>query len=287
MVGYEAIIVTAANQLYWRCLYQFLRNMERRRLHRRHRIIAYDLGLQPQTLALLERRFGWCEFRRFRFEDHPPHVAVEAGAYAWKPLIVAEVVEAADGPVIWGDSATLFLTGDLSPVLEDIRRCGAWAAHGQAMLEERCDLLVLETFEVPVRSRRRPEIMAGLAAFDAGNPEARQLVRDWAAHACIEAHINPRQPPWRHHKMDQALLTILMFAAEDRGRIRLPGGEIDISSANPVRWVSTRNIVGPDVPRWADPLARLYYFTYKTVDRWLWRYKHWRQGRYSHSGGAC
>jgi hypothetical protein len=283
----EATIVTAADQLYWRCLYQLLRNVERRRLQRRHRVIAYDLGLQPRTLAQLKERFGWCEFRRFRFEDHPAHVAVAAGAYAWKPLIVAEVVEAADGPVIWGDSATLFLTGDLGSVLADIRRCGAWAAHGQATLEERCDPLVLETFQVPLHSRHRPEIMAGLAAFDASNPQARQLARDWAAHARIEAHISPRQPPLRHHKMDQALLTILMFAAEEEGRIRLPGGEIDISSAHPIRWVSTRNIVGPDVPRWADPLVRLRYFTYKTVDRWAWQFKHWRAGRYSHPGGAC
>jgi hypothetical protein len=283
----QAIIVTAADQLYWRCLYQLLRNVERRRLQRHHRVIAYDLGLEPRTLAQLTNRFGWCEFRRFRFEDHPPHAAVAAGAYAWKPLIVAQVVEAADGPVIWADSATLFLTGDLGPVLADIRRCGAWAVHGQATLEERCDPLVLDTFQVPPHARRRPEIMAGLAAFDAANPEARQLVRDWAAHARIEAHINPRQPPLRHHKQDQALLTILMFAAEDENRIRLPGGEIDISSARPIRWVSTRNIVGPDVPCWADPLVRLWYFTYKTLDRWAWQFKRRRTGRYSQPGAAC
>ena len=46
--------------------------------------------------------------------------------------------------------------------------------------------------------------------------------------------------------------------------------EIDISSASPVRWISTRNKVGNGAPLWADPLVRLYYFFDKTLDQaWL------------------
>jgi hypothetical protein len=37
-----------------------------------------------------------------------------------------------------------------------------------------------------------------------------------------------------------------------------------------VRWVTTRNKVPNWLPIWADPLPRLYYFFYKTLDQaWL------------------
>jgi hypothetical protein len=274
-----AIILTAASQAYWRCLYQLLRDIERRRLHTAHRVIAHDLGLDADTLARLTRWFGWCQFRRFRFEEHPSHVAVAAGTYAWKPLIVDEVVREAQGPVLWLDSATLMRTGDLSPVLADIHRCGVYAVHGQASLGERCDPLVLAALDVPPATRLRPEIVAGVIGLDAANPAVRALAAEWAMHARIERHIQPRVPPLKTHKWEQSLLGILLYRAADAGQIRLPGGEIDISSGRPIRWMSSRNLVAPDKLLWADPWVRWRYRAYKIADQALWRLKTFRDRR--------
>ena len=99
-------IVTAADVKYWRSLYQLLLSAERTRLHRTHKFIAYDLGL-GEKLADLTRRFPWVTFRRFAFENYPAHVALEARSYAWKPMIVGDVLAQSDGYVLWLDSATI------------------------------------------------------------------------------------------------------------------------------------------------------------------------------------
>ncbi len=66
---------------------------------------------------------------------------------------------------------------------------------------------------------------------------------------------------------DQALLTVLLHARAERGEHTLPAGAIDISCADPVRWLSSRNKLRPTVPTWLDPLVRAYFRTWKWADR--------------------
>jgi hypothetical protein len=274
----KPVIVTAADERFWRCLYQFLRDVERRRFHHGHTVLAYDLGLAPQTRARLERRFPWCRFPRFRFEDYPPHVR-ETGNYAWKPLILAELVAAGAAPILWLDSASLFRTRDLGFLWEIIRREGIYVAHGQTPVGEHCDLLTLQALKVPASIRRRPEVAAGVLGLDPGSGKIRSLVAEWAQHAGIAAHIMPRWPRLPRHRNDQALLSILLHREAEAGRLRLGRDEIDLSSGRPLSWLSSRNKVKPGTPLWADPFIRLYYRSYKAVDQALWRWWNWRDAR--------
>ena len=275
----KPIIVTAADQRYWRCLYQFLRDIERHGFQRGHAVLAYDLGLAPSTRDFLARRFAWCGLRVFRFEDHPPHVAMAESSYAWKPLLLAELAAAEARPILWLDSATLFRARDLTFVWDIIRREGVYVAHGQTPLRERCDPLTLQALDVPASIRRRPEIAAGVIGLDARAGNIRALVAEWAHHACIEAHIMPRRPRFSWHKPEQALLSILLYREEEAGRLRLGKDEIDVSSGRPLTWMSSRNKVSARAPLWADPFVRLYHRGYKILDQALWRWRNWRDTR--------
>ena len=274
----KLVIVTAADERFRRCLYQFLRDIERRQIHRGQRILAYDLGLAPATLAWLRRRFSWCEFRRFPFEAHPPHVAVKE-SFAWKPLILAELMCEEPGLLLWLDSASLFHTRDLAPVWERLAADGVYTLRGQSSIAERCDPQVLDALAVPAQTRRQRERVAGAAGFDARMPDVRALLAEWARLAGIADYIMPRRTAMFQHKSDQSLLNILLHRFAGRGAIRLGEEDIDISAARPVAWMSSRNIVGPDVPRWADPFVRLYYRVYKLADQASWRWRNWRDTR--------
>jgi hypothetical protein len=278
-VSEKPVIVTAADEPFWRCLHQLLRDIERRRFQLGHTILAYALGLAPQTRARLARRFPWCRFPRFRFEDYPPHVAVKESSYAWKPLILAELAAAGGAPILWLDSASLFRTHDLGFLWDIIRREGIYVTRGQTPLRQRCDPLTLQALNVPASIRRRPEIAAGVIGFDPSNPQIRGLVEVWARHARIPGHIMPRQPRFSWHKPEQALLSILFYRDMEAGRLRPAKDEIDISSGRPLSWLSSRNKVGPQVPLWADPFIRFYYRSYKAVDQALWRWRNWRDTR--------
>jgi len=260
-------VVTAADETYWRCLWQFLLSARRRGIDRQARIAVYDLGLTAATRDRIERAFPKVEFRSFDFSRFPPHAAVAARTYAWKPLVIAQAAAEFGGHILWLDSASLFRAGDLSEVQSALARDGTYVLKGASALSFRCSAGILDALSVPDVDRNRPERPAGIIGFDAGRPAAAQLVAEWAGYALEPDRIPSRTPG---HNPEQALLSILLYKYERAGGIGLSEGEIDISSASPVRWISTRNKVPNGLPIWADPLARLYYFLEKTLDQaWL------------------
>jgi hypothetical protein len=273
-------LLTAADQAYWRCLWQFFRSAERMGIQRQTRVVAYDLGLEAATAGRLKKRFPWALFRRFDFLSHPAHVALATRTYAWKPIVVADAMEEFGGALLWLDSAGLFQTRDLSRVRSVLDTDGIYALKGQSALELRCNAFTLDALSVPEEDRKRPERVATVIGFDCTRPAVREFIAEWKAHALVPERIAPRN---KGHNPEQALLSILLFEYARQGRIGLGEEEIDISSASPVRWITTRNKVGPRAPLWADPLVRLHYFFYKTLDRAWLRFQQWR--RMGHKAG--
>lgn len=260
-------ILTAADQAYWRCLWQFFRSAERMGITRQARIVTYDLGMEAATVEQLRGRFPWAEFRRFDFSLYPPHVGLATRTYAWKPMTIAEATEEFGGRLLWLDSAALFQTRDLRDVTAALARDGIYALKGQSALELRCNAFTLNALDVPPEDRKRAERVATVIGFDTERPAVRAFIAEWKAHSLVPERIAPRTTG---HNPEQALLSILLFKYSRDGRIGLGEEEIDISSASPARWITTRNKVGVGTPVWADPAIRLYYFFYKTLDQaWL------------------
>ncbi len=267
-------VVSGASTRYFRCMERFLRSAERHRLPERHRFIAYDIGLAADQRRELEQLHPWCEWRTFNFSAYPPHVRLESCHYAWKAIIVADLLEEVGHQVLWLDSATI-LHADLEEVRAILTRYGTYTLAGQAPIGERCDPLTLAALSPPPEILDRPERVAGVVGLDARNPVVLALARAWRQHALTEAHIAPRRPRLSQHNPEQALLTILLLTAEWQGELELNSGEVDISSTGPVRWLSTRHKVSDHLPGWADLPMRLVYGVYKQLDR---LYLRWQRG---------
>jgi hypothetical protein len=261
------VIVTAAAEAYAGCLGRLLRNLERRGLASTHRIVAYDLGLTAARHAALARRFPWCEFRRFDFAAHPPHVALEQRTYAWKPLLLAQVLGETSAPVLWLDSASQVRT-DLGAVHAGLARHGLYALRGQSPLRERCDPAVSRALAAPPPLLDEREYVAGAVAFDPAFPAVRALVAEWRRCALDPALLLPRHP---RHNPEQAVLSLLILRGVAAGELTLDPGDIDISSSSPVPWLGSREKLPASWPAWADPLAWLYYRTYAAADQFLIR----------------
>jgi hypothetical protein len=267
--GERPVIVTAADRRFARCLHQLLMSARRHGLDRACRFVAYDLGIDAATRQRLERAFPWCAFLSFDFAAWPAHARVETGSYAWKPIALWQVVEHAKGPVLWCDSATIF-KGPLDIVFATARANGVYSLGGQAPMQERCEPAVMRRLALPRRLWGTRERIGGFLCVDAGNPAARGLAKAWRDLALEKDLLLPPVRTVARHMNDQAVLSCLLLKAEDDGLIRLTGDEADISSAQPVRFVSTRNKVGSSVPLWADPVVRVRYALEKGLDQfWL------------------
>ncbi len=266
-------IITAADEAYGRCLYQFLRSAKRLNIPAGAQIMVYDMGLAAQSRARLMRQFPFAQWRNFDFAQYPSHIGLASRTYGWKPLLIWEAAQGCKGDLLWLDCAALFKTRDLSELRQSLRRDGVYALKGASALALRCNRFTLDALDVPVAERARPERVATVIGFDLDHPAIQDLLEDWRRHALIPAHIAPRTP---HHNPEQALLSILLFRYQRQGRLGLGEGEIDISSPRPFRWLSTRNKVAAWVPEWADPICRFYYFAYKTGDQAWLRLQQWR-----------
>lgn len=284
----QPLILTAADHRFARTLAQFLLSAERHGEHQRCRWIVYDLGLLDADRALLRKRFDWAEWRRFAFEDHPPHLALSSGSYAWKPVLIREAAAGHLGPVFWFDSGTV-LKQPLDAALAGLGKQGFWGLRSQTPLALKCDPRVLEALSVPLEVRHIREYAAGAVGFDLSTPLGRQLVEEWGRHALIADHIVPEGYS-EFHKHDQALLNCLLATAAFENRFEPTHEEIDISSASPSSAVATRNYVQPYIPLWADPLVRARRHLLKLVDRVYHRLRHfddthidgWRRRRKEH-----
>ena len=102
----KLIVVTAASSNHAGALRQMLESL--RRLEAR--VECYDIGLTAGEARALPRWDGFF-YHRFDAAAYPAYMdaARNAGEYAWKPVIVAEVVErlrSSDDPsdVLWADA---------------------------------------------------------------------------------------------------------------------------------------------------------------------------------------
>jgi hypothetical protein len=174
-------------------------------------VLYYDLGLTPDQAAWLRATPG-VRVRRFPFERMPPHFAMQFYSFAWKPTLLADVLEHEAEAVVWLDagdrlqgpaSTTVPLThvhthGFLSRPsggrVRDLTHPGTLAALGVSAEDAVLDSINCDaSFLVLTRN----------ATLDA-------LVRPWRACAMEAVCIAPPGSSTRNHRQDQAVLSVLV-----------------------------------------------------------------------------
>jgi hypothetical protein len=190
------------------------------------RVICYDIGLSAREVARLYRWPG-LELRRFPFESYPPHVDVQvnAGHYAWKPIVVAEVVDEErrrehPDDVLWSDAGAYFYS--LDQVAARLRESGGlYVRRSSGDVAKWTHPAMFRHFaDDPARYADRPNASADLVGFaigSAGPAEAarvyEQIVQPWREAALVKECIAPAGSSRRNHRQDQAVLTYLIHRA--------------------------------------------------------------------------
>jgi uncharacterized protein DUF1647 len=220
--GAGLLVVTAASSNHAGALCQMLESL--RRLDAR--VECYDLGLTAGEARGLPRWDG-LTCHRFEYQAYPDfmNVAVNAGEYAWKPAIVADVVErarAAPRPVdvLWADAGCYFHA--LQPIAERIARTGGlWVRTSAGTMREWTHPGMFEFLQAdPGAFGDKPNADATLVGFATGSaaPPARDaiyrdIVLPWKACAMARDCIAPVGSSRGNHRQDQAALSCLVHRA--------------------------------------------------------------------------
>jgi hypothetical protein len=226
------IVVTAASSNHFGALRYMLESLRALKA----RVECYDLGLAPREVQALPRWAGLF-YHKFDFAAYPPHLNVEiaAGEYAWKPVIVAEVVERAARERVAGRRALDRCRVVLSRARADrrapaIRRrtVGAPVERHDGAVDAPADVRAPRRGRrglrqlVPTRTQRSSVWRPVIASPAVRDRVYRDIVVPWRAGALDKDCIAPAGSSRRNHRQDQALLSYLVhqagFGFADEGR---------------------------------------------------------------------
>jgi hypothetical protein len=218
----KLIVVTAASSNHFGALRQMLESL--RRLEAR--VECYDIGLTPGEARALPRWDGFF-YHRFDVAAHPPHmhVVVSAGEYAWKPVIVAEVVERVrsggdPSDVLWADAGCYFHS--LQPIAERLQQTGGlWVRPSAGVMREWTHPLMFDYLGIDPNAygdmRNADATLVGFAVGSAAPPDReavyRNIVLPWKACALVKDCIAPPGSSRRNHRQDQSVLSYLVHRA--------------------------------------------------------------------------
>ena len=126
-------IVTGANASHGNSLLQLVRTLFR--YEPLSRIIVFDLGLAPQQAEQLRTSFPKAELRQFDFSQWPCYfnINVNAGEYAWKPVIISDVMDECQKTVLWLDAGCVIFQ-PLALIRNAVQNAGLYSPHSSGLV---------------------------------------------------------------------------------------------------------------------------------------------------------
>ncbi|MEP2026661.1 MAG: DUF1647 domain-containing protein [Reichenbachiella sp.] len=262
-------ILTASDEIYFRTFCQFVHTFKSQKEYENSELICYDLGFnddQKQHLAELVAAIPYLSVRTFDFSDYPPFVGLEFKTYSFKPIIVKEIFEEKKGNILWLDSATILLKS-LEYVWGQIDEHGLYAPiGGSGTLKEWTVQETLDYMQVPTSYYLKRNICGCMCGFGYQNDAVKELVSEWERYSLIHECIKPARANRENHRDDQSLLTILLYQFQEKKGVYLTEDEVNISSPNPVNYLSVRNKLKPTFPYSLNWLSVFYFNLQRKID---------------------
>ncbi len=213
----DLVVATAASSNHFGALCQMLQSLKPLPV----RVECYDIGLTEQERRRLPRWDGVVH-RTFDYASYPAFldVNVNAGEYAWKPVIVADVAERAEAigaDLLWADAGCFFLEADtITRRIAESR--GLWVRQSAGVMREWTHpgmFAYLDADPATFAERHNADAtLVGFAISSGGRAQRdavfRDIVAPWKTYALVKDCIAPEGSSRRNHRQDQALLSYLV-----------------------------------------------------------------------------
>lgn len=211
-------IVTGADSSHFNSLLQLLASL--RRYEPTSDIVVYDLGLTEAERCLLRAMYPLVDCRVFDYRRWPAYVniKVNAGEYAWKPIIIADLMDECRGRLLWLDAGCA-ITQPLYRIRNVLARVGLYTPHSCATVGAMTHPSTLAYMSANEEMLARRQVAGTVVAVDHGVPEARQLIRRWKELALVKECIAPTGSDRSNHRQDQAVLSVLVYQSSFADRM--------------------------------------------------------------------
>ena len=204
------VFVTASDSNFFNKSLDLLSSLEE---NTDNQIIFYDLGLNKQQLSVVKKQFPDISVFQFNFEKYPNFISKytenKLGHYAWKPIIIEEVLDKTKKNVIWIDAGStvgkriLFLK--ISFLANSIL-----TVNSSNKISDWTHVKTLSKLDPNNKHLRKRNCAGGLVGFKYDNPTSRKVINLWSKFSQIEEIISPIGSDRSNHRQDQAILSILL-----------------------------------------------------------------------------
>lgn len=204
----EYIFVTGSDSSHYKSSLQLLRSHSIKT--RNIPIVFYDLGLNLEEKNELLELFENLIYIKFEFERYPEYFKLDrnSGSYAWKPVIIQEVVNKYKVPTIWLDAGNI-ITGRFRLERQVMRKFGIFTTVTLGTVGEWTHPKTINKLDANNLLYLR-ELNGACIGFNNKNKNAEKILNLWSKYAMDEEVISPAGSSKLNHRFDQAILSILV-----------------------------------------------------------------------------
>lgn len=203
------IIVTAANSLYYKTMLNLLNSLDK---YENKHIIIWDLGLLEEEKKNIKKCFNYIEVKQFDFSKYPSffNIDINAGEYAWKPVIIKKTFEQYDGFILWLDAGCI-ISHRLNSIRNLIKIYGFYCPYSQDSIQSWTHEKTLDFFKLPKNHYRKKMLSAGIVGINKKSKKTEKIINEWSTLAYKRDVIAPYGSNRNNHRQDQSLLSIIFY----------------------------------------------------------------------------
>ena len=205
------IFVTAAEKNYFKQLDSLLESYYK---NLSNKLIVYDIGLEKDQVNYLKDKYEKLNIRIFRFNHYPKFIGEyfddKLGNYAWKPVIVNELMQECKSKVVWLDAGNL-ITKKIIFLKIALSASGIIVPTSSNTIRDWTHPKTIEYIGINNKYLDSNNYASGLIGFDYKSKKANKIAELWSNFSQIQECISPLDSSRENHRQDQAVLTLLLY----------------------------------------------------------------------------
>lgn len=214
----NVVIVSGSDYTHFKSLIQFIKSVQY--YESGSQTVIYDLGLTKEQHGIIRRNYPFVTLRVFDYTKHPWYfnIKIEAGRFAWKPVIISNILHEFRSPTIWFDAGCK-LTQPLYRIRDIINENGFYSPIAlPGVIKDWTHPQFIEFLNASDEIINKPSFNGAMIAINYNHAGAMKLVEKWTNCALEEKCWAPYDSSKKNHRW-QTIMSILAYQLGLQGRM--------------------------------------------------------------------
>ena len=204
------VLITAADSSHFTSLIQLLRSAHDKLVN--PDIVFYNLGLKNDELNQLDREFPNLKIKNFNYSKYPDYfnIKINAGEYAWKPVIIHKEVTQNEKPILWMDAGNV-ITNKMKMFDIYIHYFGFYSPYSSDNIQKWTHPSTLNFYGFHKKMQNKRNLNGAIIGINKNFSSVLSLSESLHDNALKKHVIAPEGSSRENHRQDQALLTLEFY----------------------------------------------------------------------------